>query len=404
MSNRIEIKNDLRPAYYDDFHCLAAGCRYSCCNGWRVQFSKKEYLALKRQKGGEEFNQRLEHALRRIRKGTVTDERYGEFDMSSGSCPLLQEDCLCSLQVEKGHKALPRVCRVFPRTAAYMPSGYLERSLSPACEGVLELLWNLPEGVDFRSDPLPREEWRDINIRDDQPLAVFFPEIREWCVDMLQDRRFPLAKRILLMGIALKELADGEEDAAAWLLRARVLPEQGEDLLLQTDDAVLSMRLINHLRTIMLLQGDRDYFTSIPDELIAGIGLESIPGTDQTSVSLELYQKARARYEERFGERAYFMENLMVALFFYLCLPHLDSREELWKGYVNFCNMYSFYRFLAVMSCREGAAGNQAELFRLLVFAGHRLLHNGVRQSSLRDELFQNDSASLAHMAILLGE
>ena len=97
------------------------------------------------------------------------------------------------------------------------------------------------------------------------------------------------------------------------------------------------------------------------------------------------------------------MENLMTALFFHLHLPMLSGREELWKGYVNFCNLYSFYRFMAVMSCREEAAGDKAELYRLLVCASRGLIHNGARQTSLRDEFFQNDSATLAHMAILLG-
>ena len=404
MSNRIEVNNDQRPAYYDDFHCLMAGCRYSCCKGWQITFSKKDYLALKHLKGGEELNQRLERALRRVRKDAQTDDCYGEFDMSDGRCPLLREDGLCGLQVENGSEVLPEVCRTFPRGAEYMPSGYLERSLSPACEGVLELLWKLPEGVEFRSDPLAKKERRVMDIHEGQPLAAIFPEVREWCVDMLQDRRFPLAKRILLMGIALKELADGEEDVGAWLLRARALPEQGADLLPQTGEAVLPMQLSSHLHTLMQLKSEEKDFESILGELMEGMGLETVPGTTRASVSLEPYQRARARYEERFGDRAYFMENLMVTLFFHLQMPHLSSREDLWKGYVNFCNLYSFYRFMAVMSCREGAAGDKAELFRLMVFASRSLVHSDVRQSALRDEFFQNDSATLAHMAILLGE
>ena len=58
---------------------------------------------------------------------------------------------------------------------------------------------------------------------------------------------------------------------------------------------------------------------------------------------------------------------------------------------------------MAVMSCREGSAGNREELFRSLVHVSRSLLHNGAQRSALRDELFQNDSATLAHMAILLG-
>lgn len=92
----------------------------------------------------------------------------------------------------------------------------------------------------------------------------------------------------------------------------------------------------------------------------------------------------------------------MVALFFHLCLPDLASSERVWKSYVNFCNLYSFYRFMAVMSCREGASGDRDELFRLLVFSSRNLIHNNVQQTTLRDEFFKNDSATLAHMAILV--
>ena len=39
----VPIKADLRPAYYDDFHCLAAACRQSCCVGWSITFNKKDW-------------------------------------------------------------------------------------------------------------------------------------------------------------------------------------------------------------------------------------------------------------------------------------------------------------------------------------------------------------------------
>lgn len=63
------VDKDLRPAYYDDFHCLAAGCRLSCCKGWRISFDKKDYLSLKRENGSPQLNQILESGLRRIRRG-----------------------------------------------------------------------------------------------------------------------------------------------------------------------------------------------------------------------------------------------------------------------------------------------------------------------------------------------
>lgn len=393
---QVLINTDLRPAYYDDFHCLAADCRFSCCKGWRITFNKKDYLSLKRQEGSPEFNQRMENSIHRIRKDPPAGH-YGEFDMHTGICPLLREDCLCDLQVEKGHEALPEVCRIFPR-AEFCSSSYLERSLSPACEGVLELLWNLPEGLDFRSDPLSKEEQKVMTLTGDLSLRPFFLPIREWCVDTLQDRSVSLSQRILRMGLALRELAEGETDLAAWMARAQTLREQRN---LSPTEETLPMLLSSCCRTLLRLSDQSEDFASVVLELLQGLGVD-LSDIHRAVIPSEPYLVARKRYQEVFGDQDFFLENLMVSVFFHLHLPFLYSREELWKGYVNFCNLYAIYRFMAVMSCREGVEDCKKELFRLTVFASRRLIHNGLCQSLLRDELFQNDSATLAHMAILL--
>ena len=123
---------------------------------------------------------------------------------------------------------------------------------------------------------------------------------------------------------------------------------------------------------------------------------------DQTFISLRPYREAKTRFEKMIEDHDYFMENLLVTAFFYLHIPHMASKEALWRSYVSFCNLYAIYRFVSVMSCREGAAGDRDELFKMIVFASRSLIHNSSRQDQLRDELFKNDSATLAHMAILL--
>lgn len=396
----ILVQEDLRPVYYDKFHCLAEGCRLSCCKGWSITFNKKDYLALRRQSGSPELMERLT-GLRRVRDPNAAENRYGEFTMEGGTCALLREDCLCALQAERGPDALPEVCRNFPRTWAYQPSGYLERSLTPACEGVLALLWDLPEGLEFLSDPLTKEQRRSMTVEEDS-LLPFFQPIRSLCIDLLQDRRAPLPRRILLVAMALKELAEGERDLPAWLERSRSLPETAAGLDTEETDSAAALFLSNNLHTLLRLRSLSDDFNRLSGELLFALGIQT-HGLARVKLSLAPYRAARERFEECFKEREYFMENLMTALFFHLHLPDVTSGEALWKSCVNFCNLYSFYRFMAVMSCREGSAGNREELFRSLVHVSRSLLHNGAQRSALRDELFQNDSATLAHMAILLG-
>lgn len=397
------ISADLRPAYYDDFRCLMGGCRLNCCMAsWHIAFSRKDYLTLKKQKGSPELNEKLGRCLRRIRGEDLAEMRYAEFVKENNKCPLLGEDCLCRLQREKGSQVLPFVCRSFPRQEIAEPSGFFERSLSPACEGVLSLLWNLPDGVNFRSDPIPKELRTIIPIHKDEPFALWFQDIRSLCIDFLQDRRRPLPQRILLMGLALKDLADGEGDIPRWLDKSRNLLEQGDtaEILQDLDTSrTLDLVLHNNIRALLTMQNDSDAveLLNILEQWLS-LDLQN----NQITASHNPYLDAHARYQERFGDRDYFMENLMVALFFHMKLPDVKDPGELWKSYVNFCNVYAVYHFTAVMSCRDGAPADRDELFRLLVLAGRGIIHSKQRQTALRNRFFRNDSSTLAHMAILL--
>ncbi len=122
---------------------------------------------------------------------------------------------------------------------------------------------------------------------------------------------------------------------------------------------------------------------------------------NSTTIPFAPYREARERYQERFGDRDYFMEKLMVSLLFHLYMPEPNSPETVWKSYVAFCNLYSFYRFMAVLSCRNKDGGRE-EQFRSIVHTSRSLIHNYSQRATLWDELFENNSATLTHMAILV--
>lgn len=408
------IHSSLQPAYYDQFRCLTNNCQLNCCaEAWKIAFSKKDYLTLKHLSGSPELNERLTRALRRVRKSNSSDRVYGEFDVSSGVCPLLCENGMCALQIEKGAAVQPLVCHVFPRMETPSPFGYLERSLSPACEGVLALLWELPEGIDFIANPLPEEQRNTINFNSAIVHYTQPHEIRSLCIDILQNRRFSLPERLLLLGIALRELADEKDDVPSWLTRTQALltsPETTARLRELRQAAGLEAQAKAVLQNVHILNSITSKSSAFQDmrkDVVNRLGLPVVIGSGISlsgcSINpLPAYLAAASRFEERFGARGYFLENLMVCVFFHLHMPHLGTPEALWKSYVNLCSLYSFYRFLAVMSCREGAAGDRGELFRLLTHASRQLIHNVMHQTNLRDELFQHDSATLAHMTVLL--
>lgn len=400
---KIKLETALMPAYYKDFRCLAAACQDTCCTGWKIEFDKKDYLAIKRAARTEELKAALAQGMPRLRQ-QEHDRMYAEFTMSeAGRCHLQREDGLCALQLECGPDVLPRVCRLFPRRRAYTPYA-CEFSLSPACEGVINLLWDLPEGIDFIEEPLhPRD------VRYYQPsnaAAARFAPIRSLFIDVLQARAMRLPQRLLLLGLLAQQLReldwDNLEALDAWLEQAVVA--------LHTPAVAAQLNQLPHDRTLFLANGLHVLLAAfsrenqaLRDELLEALD-ENHQRQDLNHFNIEnnRYQPLSEQLDELLGHSEHLLENLMVTLAFHLHFPALNSPEELWKSYVNLCNLYSLYRFAAVCACQKEVS--RARLTHVLVQISRTVLHNNTRQSRLRDELFKNDSATLAHMAILVGE
>lgn len=403
---KIEIKRDLRPSYYDKFHCLAEGCRISCCKGWQIAFNKKDYLSLKRQKASPELAERIARGIHRNKKQSNSENTYAEFSLESGCCPLLHETGLCQLQLAKGHSALPEVCQVFPRGQGGSISNYVERFLSTCCEGVLELLWKEPEGISFCSDPLNKDEEVTLIVRNPESFALYFQRIRSWCIDMLQNRKYPLPERIMRMGTALKYLVDGEKDILHWLNDICPAIENQESMILNRSECDQMLRLFlgnNIMRLLKVSERRKTDLATIREDILRffEISLQK-DGYVNAKFSTDLWISARKKFEMQFADREYFMENLMVSLLYQLKIPFVSSANAIWDSFVNFCNIYSFHRFMAVMSCREGSPADKNALFDSIIFASRSLLHNKGRQEIFKDELITNSSATLAHMAVLL--
>ncbi len=408
------IDKDLRPAYYDSFHCLMGDCRMSCCKGWRIPFDKKDYLKLKRHlESQSELAERMEHGLHRLREKNAIDGYYAQMQMDErGCCRMLTEDGLCGLQLAVGEEALPEVCRTYPRGGGARISGYWERTLSPSCEAVLRQLWNLPGGVDFVSDPLPKEKWR---VRQEEVvsyLTPWFQDIRAVCIGLLQDRSIPLNQRIFLMGLRLQALMDESVDIPAWLAETEGLRTTEKPFLqglLDMDDNALSMNLNNNIQ--FLLDANSPVLYGIKASLLATQMM-----IREKEIGPSYYREMQAEFDQIYGQQEYFFENLAVSIFYHLVCPSVTSPKDLWKSYVAFCQIWSVYRFLAVLSVRvqlpplqdrpeetPPVPGSREALFQFLTIAGRVLLHSREHTDHAVEKAFQKERATLAHMAILLG-
>lgn len=414
----VKGRYSLSPSYYNDFQCIAQDCKLSCCAGWNITMNKKDYLSLRRQSCSETLQNNIKENIRK-KKFSQKDVEYAEIRLrDDNSCPLLSEEGLCSLQLECGYNALPKVCQTFPRGEDFVASGYLEKSLTPACEAVLELLWNLPSGIDFVEEPLPKPRWSEVRV-EIPSLYVYFDSIRELCIDLLQDRRFTVAQRILLMGVLLEKLPEADNEATAdadilqWLSESKALltaPNVADiaSNLMPESDEIATKFLIQNIKTISTFEtGNVSQAIVLKDLLnLFILNAEDSDEVDHSrlTVNFKAFQQAKQNFSETFEDLEYFFENLAVSVFFRAHLPYLSDKEELWKGYVNFCNTYSLFRFTAIASCYEIVPEQKDKMFQYMLLVGRTVLHSFARQLLLRDLFFKNESSSLAHMAILLSQ
>ena len=400
----IPIHSVLMPAYYKDFHCIMGACQDNCCDdGWRIEFSKKDYLNIKRTPKSGEMEELMRQGMRRLRE-KEHDGMYAEFHVTeAGRCAFHTPEGLCRLQLECGEETLPKVCRIYPRREVYTPAA-LEYSLSPSCEGVLALLWDLTDGVDFVEDPLPPQKHR--NALTKTGAEARFAAVRELWIDALQARGLPLAQRLILLGLLTQQLQDLDwDDEAAldrWLATGAALVQDPTALSDQLTrmQGNRKMFLSNNLQ--LLMKQFNTLGPDIPGELLAVItgkrNLEEVD-PDRVTINAGRYQELEGKLEELLGHSEHFFENLLVTIAFFLALPALNAPEELWKGYVNLCNLYGFYRFAAV--CAMDKEVSRERLFHVLVHVSRSLIHNPTQRSRLRDELFQNDSATLDRKSVV---
>ncbi|NBI65363.1 hypothetical protein D1646_00775 [Pseudoflavonifractor sp. 60] len=403
---QIPVRTALMPAYYKDFHCIMGACQDNCCDdGWRIEFSKKDYLAVKRAARSDELKQMVEQSLGRLNE-RAHGKMYAEFHQSEeGRCAFHTPEGLCRLQLECGEGVLPNVCRTYPRGTIYT-SAALEYALSPSCEGVLALLWDLKDGVDFIEEPLPKEKHRIYWTKN--PMEARFSVVRALWIDALQARALPLSRRFLLLGLMSQQLMGLDwQDASTLdhaLLQWQVLLQNPDSLVKSLEKMPGNQQMFISNNVYLLFKLLKALGSELVAELLsAATGETSLEALNLSRISAntEYYQNLENKLDEFLNHSEHFLENLMVSIVFQMVLPSLDTPQDLWKSYVELCNLYSFYRFSAV--CSMDKEVSRARLFHAVVRASRALVHDQSQRIKLQDELFKNDSATLAHMAILVG-
>lgn len=119
------------PGYYNDFKCIASGCRHSCCIGWDVYLDEEAISRYSSLDGclGKHIRENL----------TELEDGIGFRMCPDGKCPFLNGDGLCDIIIQKGEGYLGEICSEHPRFYNFF-SDHTEAGLGLSCEEAARII------------------------------------------------------------------------------------------------------------------------------------------------------------------------------------------------------------------------------------------------------------------------
>lgn len=146
------MKPMIEPDFYNDFHCIAGQCSFTCCKEWKIAVDPETKKRWRKRSVPEmilESGRVPEHACR----SSLDKAQLSQFVMKKDGgeiiellpnmrCPFLEDTELCRLVLDYGEKCLSETCHVFPRETHEF-ADRTERTLVSCCPEIVDRLHDL---------------------------------------------------------------------------------------------------------------------------------------------------------------------------------------------------------------------------------------------------------------------
>jgi lysine-N-methylase len=328
-----EVTRSLEPKHFAEFRCLGAECEDTCCDGWAVAIDRPTYEKYQHCSDSE-WRARFQRLIT-INTGTRTEHDYARIRLATTTCPFLSEG-LCSIHKEMGEAYLSVTCASYPRVWNAV-DGVLEKSLDLGCPEAVRRALLDPAPMAFVEGPAGASDFSASRIAvidtgsTSHPGKPYghFRAVRAFVMWLLQNRGFPLWKRLVVLGLfcdKLQEMVPGvTEPQLAELLEAYQTAVSGglfEDALnqLQPQPAVRVETLVELIVARITSDFTNRRFLGCYKEFMDGIQWGPASTMDEICAR---YQDAHSRY----------------------CAPFLSGHEHMLEHYlVNYVrrNLFPF--------------------------------------------------------------
>ncbi|WP_139490920.1 flagellin lysine-N-methylase [Brevibacillus dissolubilis] len=333
---------NLVPEYMKNFSCTGSACEDTCCFGWTVPIDKKTFDKYKTLKD-KKLKTRIYKSLRRNKMETSFSE-YATIKMGhDGYCPHLNQDKLCSLQLKLGERFLSHVCSTYPREYNVVFGDY-ELSGAISCPEVARLALLNPDGMKFeKTDEKINTSFYDRQLEDESLAEHFYP-LREFVIELLQNRTYTIPERLLLVGVFIRKLSAvielEEMDEIPDIIASFKEELQGGSVL----EALADLPVRTEAQFVILQTLTSDYVNKWKTEVSPRYFQYYRQINEVISGSVDRYQEAYAKYYAPYMEQhEYLMENYLVNYTFTRLFPFMMS-SDVWDDYVGMVLHYALVK------------------------------------------------------------
>ncbi len=404
----------LVPGYMREFSCIGSNCEDTCCVGWQVTIDHKTYKKYNKVREPE-LKPLLDKYIKRNRSNP-SEHTYAKIVLHSDmSCPMLNEDKLCSIQVKIGEEFLSDVCSTYPRVTNVV-NGMMEKSATLSCPEIARLALLNPEGIEFYETEEPIHTRNIISRRLDtnhkgsaEKAEHYFWELRVFTIQVIQNRAYSLWERLILLGMFYQKVQEYVDTGKAMDIPRLIgtytnLIEDGSlrDSLNEIPSSVaIQMQLVKELADVRIFQGVKSQrYLECFSELLHGIQYTKEASIEEIA---ERYQSAHDNHYKPFmAEHEYVLENYLVNHVYKNLFPMGESRQ-IFREYVMLIVHYAMIKLHLI-----GMAGFWKEQFaiehvlKLVQSFSKTVEHNTQYLRHVYELLHAKGYTTMAYMAILI--
>ena len=283
---------------------------------------------------------------------------------------MLTENNLCRLQRDHGEEFLSVTCTSYPRHTRYLGK-FFERSLTPTCPVAAELILFQEEPMEFSFVEVPEKvhsnggkiQIENFLIPENQLSTIF--EIQLAMISILQERRFSIDQRLIVLGLFLDKMQElFANKAERNILMNSIKAYESEEFLAKNimplfqcfspdtkNFIVFIMKFLSHTFDCLKSVEGTKFLKAFEEVLKIETNEKSRLNVGQVVNNYESLAEERKTFLKKYST---LLENYLVNELFMYCYPWRFPKENMTRNFAIFMISYKIFELIIFSAAQKG--------------------------------------------------